>query len=177
MNDSETTVTVARIGKTQGLKGWLRIHSFTDPQSNLANYSRFSVKAGQVHKELELDQLQPHGTGFIGHFVGYDQLEDAKVLVGLELQVAKAILPDLEKDEFYWHQLQSLSVINLQGDLLGQVERLMETGANDVLVVTACEGSIDNRERLIPYLKGAVVTNIDLQRSVIEVDWDADYLA
>ena len=177
MDNNAATVVVARVGKTQGIKGWLRLHSFTDPQSNLANFSHFSAWAGQVRKDLEMDQLQPHGSGFIGHFVGYDQPEDAQVLVGLELQVAKDELPDLAQGEFYWHQLQGLKVINLQGDVLGQVEKLMETGANDVLVVTACEGSVDKRERLIPYLQGAVVTNIDLERSIIEVDWGADYLA
>ena len=54
---------------------------------------------------------------------------------------------------------------------LGVVDHMIDTGANDVMVLKACEGSIDERERLIPYLEGDVVTEVDLERGVIAVDW------
>ena len=55
--------------------------------------------------------------------------------------------------------------------LLGRVDHLLETGANDVLVVKASEGSIDERERLIPYLPEDVVVSVDLAHQRMEVDW------
>ena len=58
--------------------------------------------------------------------------------------------------------------------LLGKVDYLIETGANDVLVVKACAGSVDNRERLIPYLPGQTVRRVDTDEALIEVDWFVD---
>ena len=93
-------------------------------------------------------------------------------------------LPRLEQGDYYWSQLQGLQVWCRDGSrrgageqgaaqrvLLGTVDYLIETGSNDVLVVKPSTGSIDDRERLIPYLPGDVVTGVYLDRAVIEVDW------
>jgi 16S rRNA processing protein RimM len=88
-------------------------------------------------------------------------------------------LPDLEEGDYYWSQLQGLQVwcrdqspeASAERVLLGSVDHLIETGANDVLVVKPSRGSIDDRERLIPYLPGDVVTTVDLAEAVIEVNW------
>jgi 16S rRNA processing protein RimM len=85
-------------------------------------------------------------------------------------------LPALAEGEYYWHQLEGLEVWcgASEGDgqvLLGTVDHLIETGANDVLVVRASPGSMDQRERLIPYLPGDVVTGVDLAAGRMEVNW------
>jgi 16S rRNA processing protein RimM len=93
--------------------------------------------------------------------------------------VPEGSLPRLEPGDYYWSQLQGLQVWcrdagqpdNADRVLLGTVDYLIETGANDVLVVKPAAGSIDQRERLIPYLPGDVVTRVDLAEAVIEVDW------
>ena len=86
-------------------------------------------------------------------------------------EMAESALAD---DEYYWHQLVSLKVY-AQEQLLGAVDHLIETGANDVLVVKPCQGSIDQRERLIPYLPGDFVQNIDLHAGTMQVDWDPEF--
>ena len=78
--------------------------------------------------------------------------------------------------EFYWHQLEGLKVINQHDQLFGRVSHLLETGANDVLVIKADSESIDDRERLIPYLMDSVIREIDLENETIRVDWEAEYL-
>jgi len=78
--------------------------------------------------------------------------------------------------EFYWHQLEGLKVINQHDQLFGRVSHLLETGANDVLVIKADSESIDDRERLIPYLMDSVIREIDLENETIQVDWEAEYL-
>ena len=96
---------------------------------------------------------------------------------GLEVSVPDSALPVLEDGEYYWRELQGLQVWCRNGEgrvLLGTVDYLIETGANDVLVVKACQGSIDKRERLIPYLPGDVVTRVDLEEGLLEVDWFLD---
>ena len=168
-------VTLGRLGKTHGIKGWLRLYSFTDPALNISEYRRFYTNLSQ-RQELVLDQVREQGNTLLAHVEGYDDPESAQQLVGAELQVAASELPDLEAGQFYWHQLIGLTVTNVEGQVLGVVDRLLETGANDVLVVKATDNSIDSHERLIPYLRDTVVKKIDLERRKIDVEWEADYL-
>ena len=85
-------------------------------------------------------------------------------------------MPELTDGEFYWHQLLGMKVVNQQAELFGQVTKLMETGANDVLVIAPTEDSLDDRERLVPYLVDTVIVAVDLDGSTIMVNWESDYL-
>lgn len=174
---SSRLLVVGKIGKPHGLKGWVRLNSFTSPPENVLQYRSFAAHRARRDIELELTDARWQGDRLLAHFEGYDDPEAAAELNGLELQIESARLPSLEAGEYYWHQLVGLKVRNQQGELLGRVVRLMETGANDVLVVQACEGSLDSRERLIPFLREQVVKSIDLTAQEIEVDWQADYLS
>ena len=86
-------------------------------------------------------------------------------------------LPDLESGTFYWRELVGLEVTNLKGEILGSVSGLLETQANDVLVVQPSARSCDQRERLIPYLTGSVVKQVSVSDGKLVVDWDIDYLS
>jgi len=104
-----------------------------------------------------------------------NSIQSIPVCAGASLATnARSQLPSLKDGEFYWYQLQGLKVIDLQGQLLGQIDHLLETGANDVMVVRPCAGSLDDRERLLPYT-GQCVQSIDLQAAEMRVDWDADF--
>ena len=74
-------------------------------------------------------------------------------------------------------ELVGLEVTNLQGEILGTVSGLLETGANDVLVVQPNARSCDQRERLIPYLVGSVVKQVSVSDVSLVVDWAIDYLS
>ena len=84
-------------------------------------------------------------------------------------------MPELEEGELYWFQLEGLSVENSSGETLGKIAQMLETGANDVMVVDPTEDSIDKQQRLIPYLEGEVVKEVDQEIGVVIVDWDSDY--
>ena len=84
-------------------------------------------------------------------------------------------MPDLEEGELYWFQLEGLSVKNSSGETLGKIAHMLETGANDVMVVDPTDDSIDKQQRLIPYLEGDVVKEVDQEIGVVTVDWDSDY--
>jgi 16S rRNA processing protein RimM len=88
--------------------------------------------------------------------------------------VLRSLLPDLTDGEYYWYQLEGLKVIDQLGQLLGTVHHLLETGANDVMVVKACSGSLDDRERLLPYTEQCVLA-VDLVAGEMQVEWDADF--
>lgn len=179
---------LGRIGAAYGVKGWVRLISFTDPVDNILNFRQFYLappavagspaiaSAGMETLDvIEVDEGRIHGKDLIGHIHGCDDREAARRYTGRELLVATATLPDLDEDEFYWYQLEGLQVINLQDENLGTVHHLMETGANDVLVVRPTKDSLDDLERLIPWIREQVVKQVDLAAKTLRVDWEKDY--
>ncbi len=166
---------VGRIVGAFGVQGWLRVQSFTEPPENLSEYRHWYVETKNGWRLLETDQLKWQGGRLIVHVKGCDDRDQAQALAQHNIGIAGDELPSLDADEFYWHQLQGLRVLSNGDVLLGQVDRLLETGANDVLVVASCEGSIDDQERLIPYLPEQVVKSVNLDAGVIRVDWDPTF--
>jgi 16S rRNA processing protein RimM len=176
---SELT-TLGKIGAAHGIRGWVRLISFTDPADNILDFRHFylspAVGSAAVGLErIEIDESRSQGKHFVGHIKGCDDRDLASKFTGRELLVEKSALPALEDDGFYWFQLEGLQVINLQNDSLGQVDHLIETGANDVLVVRPTPDSIDTVERLIPYIQDQVIKQVDLDTTTIRVDWEKDY--
>ncbi len=169
-------IAMGRIGSSYGVKGWVRLTSYTDPRDNLLSYRHFRAVSGERVLDLEMDQGRRHGKGLIGHMVGYDAPETARELTGAELQVAAEDLPPLDEDEYYWFQLVGLRVHTSSGHCLGTVTELMETGANDVLVIVGDEASVDRRRRLIPFLPDQVVLRVDRRQGTLLVDWEPDWL-
>jgi 16S rRNA processing protein RimM len=168
---------VGKITGCYGLKGWVKIHSYTEPRENFLGFGNWQLKRRGVYEEVEFDTGKRHGKGIVAHIAGVDDRTLAESFRGLEVSVPDSALPVLEDGEYYWRELQGLQVWCRNGEgrvLLGTVDYLIETGANDVLVVKACQDSIDKRERLIPYLPGDVVTRVDLEEAVLEVDWFLD---
>ncbi len=167
---------LAKIGKAHGIKGWVRVISFTSPVENIVDYSHFIATRDGESRAIEIDQYKAQTAGLLGHIKGVDTPEQARELAGMTLSVSVTELPQLAQDEVYWYQLEGLAVINQHKELLGVVSSLIETGANDVLIVKPSAASIDDRERLIPFRRGATVSGVDLTAGTLNVIWDADYL-
>ncbi|MDG2090991.1 MAG: ribosome maturation factor RimM [Gammaproteobacteria bacterium] len=168
-------VLIARIGAAYGIKGWIKLISFSSPKENILNYQTFLTPQGSALIELEIDQSKTQGKGFVAHIKGCDDRNLTQEFTGKDLYINKALLPELNENEYYWHQLEGMRVKTLSGDDLGIVDHLLETGANDVLVVKPDELSVDEDERLIPYLFNQVIDNIDEDLRVIKVNWERDY--
>jgi len=149
----------------------------TESPEDFLTLGGLQVKIREGLWPLEFDGGRRHGKGLVAHIAGVDDRTGAEALRGLEVVVRRDALPPLEEGDYYWRDLQGLQVWCRDGpdsELLGTAERLIETGANDVVVVRACPGSVDNRERLIPYLPGQTVRSVDLEAGRIEVDWFLD---
>jgi len=180
LSDGVNMLVVGRISGCYGIRGWVKIHSYTEPVENFLSFDGFKLKRRSGLEPVEFDSGRKHGKGLVAHIKGVDDRNEAESYKGLEIVVDKEQLPSLEAGEFYWHQLQGLQVWCRSEDtgenrvLLGVVDSLIETGANDVLVVKASEESVDKQERLIPYLPDDVVTRVDLAEGLIEVDWFLD---
>lgn len=172
-------IVIGRFTGTFGIKGWLKVYSYTESPESFLSYHYCRIQRRGNWEQLQIAEGKRHGKGLIVKLKGVDDPEQAAAYVGCDVAVAATQLPVLSEDEFYWHQLEGLRVIVDHPDrgrlMLGRVDHLFETGANDVLVVKGDENSIDRRERLIPYLPERVVRDIDLSERTILVDWDPDF--
>jgi 16S rRNA processing protein RimM len=168
---TDNMVKLGRISGVFGVKGWLKVHSDTEPRENILNYSPWYLSIGGQWQPRKVLAGRVHGKGLVAQLDGCEDRDQAAMLVRSEIAIPRAQLPETSPGEVYWHDLQGLQVFTLEAVDLGKVTSLMETGANDVLVVKAEDG----RERLIPFIRGSVITDIDLQAGTMTVDWDPDF--
>jgi 16S rRNA processing protein RimM len=171
-------IDVGRIAGVYGIKGWLKVQSFTQPADNLFDYYPWWLKTPHGVKQVEVGASRPHGKGYVVQLKGIGDRDVAAQYTGQVIAVEREQLPALEAGDYYWHQLQGLQVIShYQGQPrnLGRVAKLLETGANDVLVVAPDAESIDQRERLVPYVPEQYVLSVDLAAGRIGVDWDPEF--
>lgn len=178
MSAESTLVNVGRITAVYGVKGWVKVHSYTEPQDNLFEYHPWFLKTKHGVKQIEIDEARPHGDAFVAHIVGIDDRDLAAEYTAADIAVERELLPELDDGEYYWSQLEGLVVFTQFGGerkRLGVISKIMETGANDVLVVAADSQSIDQRERLVPYVPEQFVLAVDLDTGEMLVDWDPEF--
>ena len=161
-------VLLGRINGIFGVKGWVKVFDYSRDRGGILEYPRWLLNQEGGWKEVAVLTGQRHGKGVIAHLENCADRDEAMTLVGTDIAVWSTWLAPAAEGEFYWYQLRGLAVINLEGELLGKVDHLMETGANDVLVGKA------DRDRLIPYVPGTV-HEVDLENSQILVDWDTQF--
>lgn len=166
MGRRDDTVIVGRVVGLFGIKGWIKLESYTDPRENIEHYGPWLLQAGAQSGRFGVEALKPHGKGLIAKLEGIDNRDEAAVWVGRDIAVSRDRLPALDEGEYYWRDLIGLKVVNRDRQMLGEVDSLMETGANDVLVVRR-----EGRDLLIPYLPGRVIDAVDLEIGEIRVDW------
>lgn len=169
---SDELIVVGKVSTVYGIQGWVKLYSFTEPMSNLLDYAELFIKRGEQWQPITIAEGRLHGKSLVAALEGVTDREQARALAGCELAVSRSELPDLPEDEFYWHQLEGLRVLTEDRQLLGVVDHMMATGANDVMAVSPCEGSIDQNERLLPYVPGVYVKAVNLDDGTILVDWD-----
>ena len=166
-------ITVGKIGAPYGVRGFVKVQSFTESIENLLEYDPWYLgnESGdnQHWTEIPVEEARVHGKGIIAKFEGCHDRDAAARLTGQDIAIRRDQLPESEEGEYYWVDLIGLEVKTLEGISLGTVDHLMETGANDVLVVKG------DRERLIPYVPGHIVHEVNIESGIIRVDWDADF--
>ena len=169
-------VTLGKVGAVYGIKGWLKIHSFTDDQEAILDYFPWSLKLGNKIQSVDITDWRKHNNGLVVKVAGIDDRDIAQKLVGSEIFVSEEALSDLPDGEFYWRDLIGMAVVTDKGYDLGLVSDIMETGANDVLVVKAnLKDGFGKKERLIPYLVDQVILSISIEDKQICVDWDPGF--
>jgi 16S rRNA processing protein RimM len=168
-SDNPGQVIVGKISGIYGVSGWVRIISYTRPVTNILSYSPWLVGQGEQQRQMELLEGRMQGKGLVARLLGLEDRDVARSYIGKQIALYRQQMPDLPAGEYYWCDLMQLDVVTLDGVMLGKVTEILETGANDVLVV---EG---DRRHLVPLIMDRYVTEIDVSNGRITVDWNPEY--
>lgn len=167
---SSDYLNAGKISGVFGIKGSVKIFSFTEPRENILRYSPWFLQKNNQIRKIKVVAGHRHGNNVIADLEGIADRDAALALIGSEILILKQLLPKPKPGEYYWTDLIGLTVETNAGVNLGKVDHLLETGANDVLVVF--DGAL---ERLIPFLQSQTVLSIDLDAGLMIVDWDPDF--
>lgn len=162
-------VVVGRFGRAHGIKGWITLQSFTEPQDNILTYQPLHIQIKKTWCPIRILGHEMKGEKLLVQVEKYPSREDLSFLSNLDLAVPRSVLPKLAEDNFYLHDLIDLKVYNLDHDELGQVQEVMSTGASDILVILKGKTKI-----LIPLIWDVFIKSIDLDKKQIQVDWEQD---
>lgn len=174
--NSESFVSMGKITSVYGVKGWVKVFSHTSPMDQILDYPIWYVNRPEGWTEVQIDRGRSHGKGMVAHIVGVDDRDAAQRWCGFDIAVGRGELPELGSDDYYWVQLEGLQVYTVNEQYLGKIDYMMSAGsANDVMVIKGDANSIDREERLIPYLYKKVVTEVDLEKGRLTVDWDPEF--
>jgi 16S rRNA processing protein RimM len=159
---------MGRISAPFGVRGWVKVQPNTAAAQNLLAYKTWWVEDGDEWRDCSVAQAKVHGRTVVAKLDGCEDRDAAFALRGKLVAVPRAELPGTQSGEYYWADLMGLAVVNESAQALGRISGILQTGANDVLVVTG------ERERLIPFI-AAVIRDVDLGTGVVRVEWGADY--
>lgn len=174
-------VSVAKILNAYGVRGYIKLQSLTAEAEHIKKYSEFLCRMPQTQQEtmVQLEELKQHNQYFVARIAGCHDRDNAQNFRGSMLMIKQEQLLSLAPDQYYWHQLLGLQVWANNAPhsdiLLGTITDIMATGANDVLVVEACDASVDNNRRLIPWVMPNIVHDIQIDTKKLRVHWPIDY--
>ncbi len=174
---AEEIVVIGKITSAFGVKGGVKVFSYTNPRLNILKYDPWLLKKNGQWEPVELISGKQQGKSIAVNLKGVADRNQAEALAGTQIGVRVEQLPELAEDEFYWRDLVGMRVVNTENVDFGVVTHLIETGSNDVLVVKeTAEQALgkQRKERMVPFTPDAVL-NVDTNERKITVEWDADF--
>ncbi len=171
-DQKENTLIIGRVGGVFGVHGWVKISSYTRPKANILSYSPLLMKVDKEWQEIEIEDSQQRGDRLMAKIKGIDSPEEGKKYVHCDLAVARDKLPALEEGKYYWRDLIGLEVFNQDKINIGRINNIVETGANDVMVIAG--GDKGKRRILIPLIMDIFVKKVDLIAGTVDVDWQLE---
>jgi 16S rRNA processing protein RimM len=162
-------VVLGRIAGPFGVRGWVKVQSFTEPLEQILGFPRWhaTLPAGGS-RELRPLEGRRHGKGLVVRIEGIGDRDAAVALSRPELWIERRELPALRSGEYYRADLVGLEVVNQEDRRLGRVDHFLDLPANPVMVVTG------EREHWVP-LVPRHLRKVDLERGRVVVDWDPDF--
>lgn len=186
----DDAIEVGRILDAWGVKGWFKVQAYSADAQALFSARRWllkppedrpaapvAAKAGRLPSVLKILSIRDHGEGIVANAEGVLDRNGAEALRGARIFASRSSFPQTDPDEYYWIDLIGLNVVNRQGDDLGQVVGLLDTGPHSVLriVPAGLKPPVKpDQERLVPFV-ATFVDDVDLTLRRITVDWGLDY--
>jgi 16S rRNA processing protein RimM len=167
--DDKDLVVMARIAAPFGIKGWVKLQTFTGEPDSLDAYASWLIKGPTGWEEWELEEFAVNAKGVVAKLKGCDDRTAAEIIAKRDVAIPRESLDDAGEGQHYWIDLIGADVVNTLGERLGRIETLMETGANDVLVV-----KLGSEEILIPFIADVIV-KVDREAKLVTVNWQKDY--
>ncbi len=175
-NFPKNPIVMGKLGSAYGLRGWLRVFSSTEKAAGIFDYQPWFIQRAAQWQHVALEEWKHHGQDLLIKVKAVDDREAASRLTSLEIFVDVTQLPPLETGDYYWKDLIGCQVTTTCGYQLGKVVAMMETGANDVMVVQAnLNDAFGIRQRLLPFLDGQVIKKVSLVAQHIEAEWDPGF--
>lgn len=162
-------VELGRIAGVFGVQGWLKVQSYTEPAANILKYKPWILIDERGERVIDKPQGRVQGNGITVQLPGIDDRDAAQAMIGARILIDREHLPKAAAGEVYWTDLEGMAVVNAAGVDFGVVSHLFSTPANDVLVTKG------DRERMIPWLPGRYVLDVDVDARRIVVDWDETF--
>lgn len=163
---SNSFATIGKITGAFGVRGWVRLESYTDPAVNLFKLPELKLFQRNTVLALHLDAYQSHQKSWVAKFSECNDRDLALAWRGAYIKIDRAQLPALPAGQYYWMDLEGLTVYNLTHDVLGKIDHLFATGANDVIVIKR-----EDKEVYIPYVYPQIVKEVNLDQGYMVVDW------
>ena len=170
MSDNERRILLGRIVGAFGIRGQIKIESWTEPRDAIFRYQPWILRDA-LGNERQFDGARGKESGkhLVATFPEVTDRDVVEAMRGTDIYVLRSALPPPKAGEFYWIDLEGFRVVNLKGVDFGTVSHLFSTGANDVLSVRG------DRERMVPFVEPDFVKSIDFEGGLITVDWDPDF--
>ncbi|WWO95638.1 MAG: ribosome maturation factor RimM [Candidatus Dasytiphilus stammeri] len=166
-------VVLGKISSPYGIRGWLKINSYTDKKENIISYQPWIIHLNNEYHEIELEDWKNCQSSFIIKIKGYNTRDESQKFSNTNIIGDSSLFPLLEDGEYYWTELIGCHVITKEGWNVGTVLELLSTGSNDVLVVSSL---IKNKKKLlIPFINQEVIKNIDIFSRYIEITWEKNF--
>jgi 16S rRNA processing protein RimM len=173
-------IEVGRIIDAWGIKGWFKVHAFSASPEALFSSKQWyllpSERGARTFvgvRSLPVREVREHSDSIVAVPRDNPSREQAELLKGARIFVARSSFPTTAADEYYWVDLIGLAVHNREAVLLGIVTDLQSTGPQSVLVVLDESGE-KPVERMIPFV-AHFIDRVDQPAGVIHVDWQPDY--
>ncbi len=168
---AERRVVMGKIVGAHGVGGMVRVDSFCDPPEALLKYKEWWLaRPGVPGRVAAVLRGQASTRGLLVSLADVTDRDVAAAMKGLEISIDRARLPDLGENQYYWADLEGLTVVTAAGQSLGVVDHLFDSGAHPILVTQ--DGV---KQRLIPFVWERVVLSVDQAQRQILVDWDPDF--
>ncbi len=183
MNTDTEFVVIGKITTAFGVKGWVRIYSFTESPVDIFSYKPWFIKSNHDWQQINVVKWKNQSKGLVAQLDICDDRDSALSLRQVDIFVPAEKIQGLKEGEYYWRDLIGCRVINQQNEDLGIVTKLMETGANEVLVLDIDDLAVGLslskgeavKERLIPYVPDEVILTVDIKKKLITVEWPGDF--